>query len=55
MMCLVARSVLSRNSLHILQSQANLAEYYGAFFLLFAILEFNQNASTTMLHGLGLL
>ena len=55
MKCFAAWWVHSRNSLHFLQSQANLAEYYAAFFVLFAILEFNQNASTTILHGLGLL
>ena len=38
-----------------LQSQGNLAEFYAAFFLLFAILEFNKNASTALLNFLGLL
>ena len=38
-----------------LQSQSNLAEYYAAFFLLFAVLEFNKSASSTILNGLGLL
>ena len=36
-----------------LQSQGNLAECYAAFFLLFAVLEFNQSISSVPMNGLG--
>ncbi len=35
------------------QAQGNLAEYYAAFFVLFAVLEFNKVVGTTVLNGLG--
>lgn len=38
----------------IVHSQTNLAEYYAAFFLLFAVLEFNKTVGSTTLHGLGI-
>ena len=36
------------------QAQGNLAEYYGAFFVLFAVLEFNKVVGSTTLNGLGI-
>jgi len=36
------------------QAQGNLAEYYAAFFVLFAVLEFNKVVGSTMLNGLGI-
>lgn len=38
----------------IVRSQTNLAEYYAAFFLLFAVLEFNKTVGSTVLNGLGI-
>ena len=35
------------------QAQGNLAEYYAAFFVLFAVLEFNKVVGSTLLNGLG--
>jgi hypothetical protein len=36
------------------QAQGNLAEYYAAFFVLFAVLEFNKVVGSTTLNGLGI-
>ena len=36
------------------QAQGNLAEYYAAFFVLFAVLEFNKVVGNAMLNGLGI-
>ena len=37
----------------LLQSQGNLAEFFGAFIILFALLEFNKITSTSTLNLLG--
>ena len=45
---------LAEVKLSVSQSQTNLAEYYAAFFLLFAVLEFNKTVGSTVLNGLGI-
>ncbi|DBA98720.1 hypothetical protein WJX77_001212 [Trebouxia sp. C0004] len=38
----------------VVRAQGNLAEYYAAFFVLFAVLEFNKVIGSTVLNGLGI-